>query len=74
MEHERTAVDVLVTQRALREIYLVPFMLAISIGNPQAIMTAYNKINGTHASENSTLLQKILREEWGFQGLVMSDW
>jgi beta-glucosidase len=74
MEHERTGVNVLVTQRALREIYLLPFMLAISIGDPKAIMTAYNKVNGTHVSENSTLLQKILRDEWRYKGLVMSDW
>ncbi|KIW12745.1 hypothetical protein PV08_07931 [Exophiala spinifera] len=74
MEHERTAVNVLVTQRALREIYLLPFMLAISIGNPCAIMTAYNKVNGKHVSEDSALLRKILRDEWGYQGLVMSDW
>jgi len=74
MEHERTGVSVLVTQRALREIYLMPFMLAISIGDPRAIMTAYNKVNGTHVSESPALLQKILRDEWGYKGLVMSDW
>ncbi|UZP40278.1 hypothetical protein NXS19_008094 [Fusarium pseudograminearum] len=74
MEHERLAVNVIVTERAMREIYLLPFMLAISIGNPRAIMTAYNKVNGTHVSENKTILQKILREEWKFAGLVMSDW
>ncbi|CAI6078387.1 unnamed protein product [Clonostachys chloroleuca] len=74
MEHERMAVNVLVTPRAMREIYLLPFMLAISIGNPRAIMTAYNKINGTHVSESKEILQHILRDEWGFDGLIMSDW
>ncbi|KAH7025702.1 glycosyl hydrolase family 3 N terminal domain-containing protein [Microdochium trichocladiopsis] len=74
MEHERMAVNVLVTPRALREIYLLPFMLAISIGDPRAIMTAYNKVNGTHVSESKGLLQDILRDEWKYDGLVMSDW
>ena len=74
MEHERMAYNVLVTPRALREIYLLPFMLAISIGNPRAIMTAYNKVNGTHVAESKHLLQDILRDEWKFDGLVMSDW
>lgn len=74
MEDERMAVNVLVTQRAMREIYMLPFMLAISIGDPRAIMTAYNKVNGTHVSESKTLLQNILRDEWKFDGLVMSDW
>ncbi|EFQ35754.1 glycosyl hydrolase family 3 N terminal domain-containing protein [Colletotrichum graminicola M1.001] len=74
MEHERMAYNAIVTPRALREIYLLPFMLAISIGNPRAIMTAYNKVNGTHVAESRELLQKVLRGEWKFDGLVMSDW
>ncbi|KAF5229919.1 hypothetical protein FAUST_10083 [Fusarium austroamericanum] len=74
MEHERMAVNVIITDRAMREIYFMPFMLAISIGNPRAIMTAYNKVNGTHVSESKEILQKILRDEWKFDGLVMSDW
>ncbi|KAI6762252.1 hypothetical protein HG531_002805 [Fusarium graminearum] len=74
IEHERMAVNVIITDRAMREIYLMPFMLAISIGNPRAIMTAYNKVNGTHVSESKEILQKILRDEWKFDGLVMSDW
>ncbi|CEI63570.1 putative beta-glucosidase I [Fusarium venenatum] len=74
MEHERLAVNVIITERAMREIYLLPFMLAISIGNPRAIMTAYNKVNGTHVSESTSILQNILRDEWKFDGLVMSDW
>ena len=72
-EHERLAVNSIVTDRALREIYLMPFMLAIKAAKPAAVMTAYNKVNGTHAAENSTIID-ILREEWGWKGLLMSDW
>ena len=72
-EHERMAVNSIVTQRALREIYLMPFMLAIKAANPAAIMTAYNKVNGIHASENQDLFD-ILRKDWRWSGLVMSDW
>ena len=68
------AVNSIVTDRAMREIYLLPFMIAIALGKPDAVMTAYNKVNGLHASENRELLQDILREEWGWDGLVMSDW
>ena len=73
-EHERMAVNSILTERALREIYLMPFMLAIKLASPQAIMTAYNKVNGTHVSENPHILKDILRGEWGWEGLVMSDW
>ena len=73
-EHERVAVDTVVTQRALREIYLLPFMLAARDSSPAAIMTAYNKLNGTHCSEHRTLLEGILRKEWKWDGMVMSDW
>ena len=72
-EHERLAVDSIVTDRALREIYLMPFMLAVKNARPKAIMTAYNKVNGTHAAENPKVLD-ILRKEWGWEGLLMSDW
>lgn len=72
-EHERMAVNSIVTDRALREIYLMPFMLGIKNAKPAAIMTAYNKVNGIHASENS-ILYDILRKEWKWEGLVMSDW
>lgn len=68
------AVSSIVTDRALREIYLLPFMIAIGLGEPNAIMTAYNKVNGTHAAEHPDLLQKILRDEWKWDGMVMSDW
>ncbi|OKL60684.1 putative beta-glucosidase I [Talaromyces atroroseus] len=73
-EHERMAVSSIVTDRAMREIYLLPFMIAIRLGKPEAIMTAYNKVNGTHASESVKLLGDILRGEWAWDGLVMSDW
>lgn len=68
------AVDSLVTQRALREIYLLPFQVAMRISQSACIMTAYNKVNGTHASENREIITDILRKEWGWDGLVMSDW
>lgn len=73
-EHERMAVSSIVTDRALREIYLLPFQIAIALGAPDAVMTAYNKVNGVHAAENKNLLQDILRGELGWDGLVMSDW
>lgn len=60
--------------RALREIYLKAFQIAIREGQPWALMTSYNRVNGEHASESSLLLQDILRGEWGFDGLAMSDW
>ena len=72
-EYERMSVDVVVDQRALRELYLVPFELAVHEGNVLAIMTAYNRLNGTYCAENEPLFQ-ILRNEWGFDGIVMTDW
>lgn len=74
MESERMAVDVRVSERALREVYLLPFMIAAEMGNPKVFMTAYNKVNGLHAPENPHLLQDILRDEWKWDGLVVSDW
>ncbi|KAH9209406.1 beta-glucosidase precursor [Leptodontidium sp. 2 PMI_412] len=73
-EDQRMAVNSILTERALREIYLLPFMIAIKLSQPGAIMTAYNQVNGTHAAENEHLLKEILREEWKWDGLVMSDW
>lgn len=73
-EHERTAVDSVVTERALREIYLLPFQLAVRDSHPKAFMTAYNKLNGTHVSESKKVLQDILRDELGWKGAIMSDW
>ncbi|KAI0775382.1 glycoside hydrolase family 3 protein [Irpex lacteus] len=73
-EFERFSVSSEVSERALREIYLKPFQIAIRDGKPWSVMTAYNRINGLHASENTWLLDEVLRKEWGWEGLVMSDW
>lgn len=73
-EHERMSQDSQLTERALREIYAMPFQITIRSTMPWALMTGYNRVNGTHASENAHLLQEILRGEWGYEGLIMSDW
>ncbi|KAM0749713.1 glycoside hydrolase family 3 protein [Meredithblackwellia eburnea MCA 4105] len=73
-EFERFSNDSVVSQRALREIYLEPFRLAVKHAKPNSLMTSYNKVNGTHASENEQILKDILRGEWGWEGLLMSDW
>lgn len=73
-EHERLAVDSIVTDRATREIYLMPFHIAMRICKSATVMTAYNKVNGTHVSENKKLITDILRKEWDWDGVVMSDW
>ncbi|USW58805.1 Putative glycoside hydrolase, family 3, glycoside hydrolase family 3 domain, immunoglobulin [Septoria linicola] len=74
LEDKRMSSNSIVSQRALREVYLMPFQIAQRDAKPWAYMTSYNLVNGTHASENPKLLQDILRSEWGFDGLVMSDW
>ncbi|TVY45305.1 putative beta-glucosidase I, partial [Lachnellula occidentalis] len=73
-EHQRNTYDALITERALREIYLRPFQLVSRDSKPGCYMTSYNKVNGVHASENKKLLQTTLRDEWGFDGVVLSDW
>lgn len=73
-EHMRNSADIIVSQRALREIYLLPFQIVVADSNPGAVMTAYNRLNGTHVSERKDLLQGILRGEWGAKVLTMSDW
>ena len=73
-EHERQAVDSIVSERALREIYLMPFQIAQRDADPWCYMTSYNRVNGTHASEDPKLIKDILRKEWGFNGMTMSDW
>lgn len=74
MEHMRTSVNCIISSRALREIYLMPFQLAVREANPWLFMTAYNRVNGTHMSEHSQLLQKVVREEWRYDGCIVSDW
>ncbi|KAF7296605.1 Glycoside hydrolase family 3 protein [Mycena chlorophos] len=73
-EYDRMAYDSIMSERALREVYLMPFMLAQKFAKPWAYMTAYNRLNGTHMSENPAILQKILRDEWKSDAMVMSDW
>ena len=73
-EHERMAVDSLVTERALREIYLLPFQIAVRDANPASFMTSYNKVNGMHVSEDRKMLDDILKKDWKWDGLIMSDW
>ncbi|GEQ71689.1 hypothetical protein JCM33374_g5375 [Metschnikowia sp. JCM 33374] len=74
LENERSASDSVVTERALREIYLEPFRLAVKYSNPVSFMTSYNKVNGEHVSQSKKFLKDILRNEWGWEGLIMSDW
>lgn len=73
-ESKRMTINSVVDERALRELYLLPFELAIKNSNPKTVMCSYNKINGVYSSDNKRLLSDILRDEWGFKGLVVSDW
>ena len=73
-EIRRMTSDSIVDERALREIYLEAFEIAIKESNPAAVMTSYNKLNGIYANENEHLLREILRNEWGYNGVVVSDW
>lgn len=72
-EYERSRMNAQVSERALREIYLPAFHEVVKRADPVMLMSAYNKVNGTFASENDWLLRKVLKEEWGFDGAVMSD-
>ena len=73
-EKQRFNSDSVVDERSLREIYLSPFETAVKEGGPATVMCAYNKINGVHCSDSRGLLTDILRGEWGFGGLVLTDW
>ncbi|KAJ7780939.1 glycoside hydrolase family 3 protein [Mycena metata] len=73
-EFQRFSISSDVSERALREIYLKPFQIAIRDANPWALMTAYNRVNGLHVSESKKFLEDILRREWGYKGMIMSDW
>lgn len=73
-ESSRMTTNSILDERTLREIYLTGFEIAISEGKPKALMSSYNKVNGEYANENSHLLLEILRNEWKFDGFVVSDW
>ena len=73
-ELSRTNVESVISERAIREIYAKPFEIAVKAGNVRAVMTAYNLINGFHAASCYDLTTTLLRKEWGFTGIVMTDW
>lgn len=73
-ELRRMASDSVLDERTLRELYLTNFEIAVTEGQPKTIMSSYNQINGTYANEDPWLLQRVLRDEWGFTGAVVTDW
>ena len=73
-ENNRGTVNVIIGERAMREIYLPPFKAAVQEADAYSVMSAYNKVNGWWCAENDVLLNQILRDEWGFGGFVVSDW
>ena len=73
-EDNRMGVDVYISERTLREIYLRGFQIAIKKSRPAALMSSYNLVNGVHSASNQDLCTTIAREEWGFEGVIMSDW
>jgi beta-glucosidase len=73
-EFERNTIDSRIDEKTLREMYLVPFEAAVEDAHVQSVMTSYNRVNGTWAADEKRLLADVLRGEWGFDGLVISDW
>ncbi|MGG1880233.1 glycoside hydrolase family 3 C-terminal domain-containing protein [Paenibacillus cisolokensis] len=73
-EERRMSIDTIVDERTLREIYLTAFEIAINEGKPQTVMSSYNRVNGDYTNENLHLMQDILRKEWGYDGVVVTDW
>ncbi|MGO4784713.1 glycoside hydrolase family 3 C-terminal domain-containing protein [Cryobacterium sp. W22_MBD10_FK3] len=73
-ELRRMTTDAVIDERTLREIYLTAFEIVVREAEPRALMTSYNLVNGVYANENAFLLQKVLRDEWGFEGAVITDW
>ncbi|EPP1404194.1 beta-glucosidase [Klebsiella oxytoca] len=73
-EYRRTEMDSIIEERALREIYLAGFQRAITKSQPWTVMSSYNRLNGVQTSQDPFLLTQVLRDEWGYDGLVMSDW
>lgn len=73
-EYERNSIDVQIDERTLREVYLVPFEMSVKQGGAWGLMSGYNRLNGEFCSENHWLITKVLRDDWGFDGFVVSDW
>ncbi|MEN9803209.1 MAG: hypothetical protein RIS41_56 [Actinomycetota bacterium] len=73
-EFERMTIDSVIDDRTLREVYLLPFEIAVRDGGSLGIMTAYNRMNGTFCAEHEWLIRDVLRGEWGFEGFVVTDW
>ncbi len=73
-EERRMVIDTITDERTMRELYLEAFEIAIKEGKPRTIMSSYNMVNGTHTNENLHLMRDILRDEWGYEGVVVTDW
>ncbi len=73
-EDNRMGVDCIVSERAIREIYVKGFEIAVKKSQPMSIMTSYNQVNGVHSANNYDSCTKLARNEWGFKGVIMTDW